>query len=285
MKNFVTFRNFEVRDVDFVYRVKNDRRVIDAIGLDYTDFSYEDAARWVTGCMTIGNNYKYWAICTNDKFQNIVGWCGLSWEQVDDYKERTARTRTLVIYDPKYRDTVAWFLACEHLLNYAFNEVKADRLFGDCLTTQPFHYQVLKSLPYISIEEKENVLVRNGQSHDYVSFLLYREDYEKMKNQGYFDYEHVQGFLKNQVKGNDSEKLFVGIDDFIKEFMSLLDSTNHIKITPETKFRDLDDWSSLLAIDLVAVAEKGFHTTFDMSELNKCDTIQDLYEIIKKRGE
>ncbi len=78
MINTVCFREFEERDIDFIYRCKNDDKLNSMIVGQYHPFTYEEAAQWVHGCMGEHESYKFWAMCTNDDDKKIIGWISLS---------------------------------------------------------------------------------------------------------------------------------------------------------------------------------------------------------------
>lgn len=277
MGNKVIFRDFELRDIDFIYKAKNDHRVNDTIVGDYSNFSYEDAIQWVKGCMKKDDSYKYWAICTDDVFQNIVGWCGLS---NIDYKNRMAYLCSINIYDHKYKDTVTWYETNQFIADYVFNVLNFNRMYATCIEANVFQYQFLKLLPNMLEGTMRKAMCKNGKYYDVAIFGLLKEEYEEYKRKGLFEFSSIQTFLKNNVRR--SNNTFSCIEDFIIQFVKELDTTDPDTITPETKFRDLEEWSSLLAVNMVAIAEGGFHTNFDMNELSKCDTIKDLYDMVKR---
>jgi acyl carrier protein len=64
----------------------------------------------------------------------------------------------------------------------------------------------------------------------------------------------------------------------LEEFFEHLEKGS---LKPETKFRDLEDWTSINAMILIALYETEYnkHVTFDM--LRKCETVQDLYTLIQ----
>ena len=78
MERSVLFRDFEERDIDFIYKWKNDEKLNSLIVGEFKKMSYEEAVNWVHGCMGEHETYKYWAICTNDDEKRIVGWVSLS---------------------------------------------------------------------------------------------------------------------------------------------------------------------------------------------------------------
>lgn len=275
MKKIVSFRDFELRDVDFIYKAKNDRRVNATIVGDFKDFSFEEAVEWVRGCMSHEGNYRYWAVCSNDENLNIVGWCGIS---DIDLINKSACFRTITIYHPQYRDTIAWYATWSFVLNYVFEELKLIRLSATCLPTNKFHYNLLAQFPNAYEGIMKQSICKNGEYVDVALFSILRDEYLLSKNSGVLDFEVVQSQLKQGVR--DRQTKIIDINDFIYRFSQELDQTDPRTINPDTKFRDLDEWSSLLAINLVAIAEGGLRSKFDMNDLNQCDTIADLYEKI-----
>ena len=63
------------------------------------------------------------------------------------------------------------------------------------------------------------------------------------------------------------------IKEFIQNFADQLDDTNAEVLTPETEFRQLDDWSSLAALSIIAMVDEEF---------KNAKTIQDLFDQINK---
>lgn len=64
------------------------------------------------------------------------------------------------------------------------------------------------------------------------------------------------------------------IKEFIQNFADQLDDTDAEVLTPETKFRELDDWSSLAALSIIAMVDEEYGVsiasdTFKMPRLFK----------------
>lgn len=68
--------------------------------------------------------------------------------------------------------------------------------------------------------------------------------------------------------------------DFISKLGGVFEDTDLSTLTPETKFRDLDDWSSLSALSLIALADEEFGKEIEGSEIRNAQTIQDLYNLV-----
>lgn len=73
------------------------------------------------------------------------------------------------------------------------------------------------------------------------------------------------------------------LNDFIKNFASQFDETEIILFKPETKFRDLDEWSSLTALSVIAMIDEEYEVTLKGEEMQKAQTIQELYNIVKSK--
>ena len=97
MKNYsICLRDFEEQDVDFIFRCKNDESLNEMTVGQFRKITYEDAQRWVDGCIGKHETYKFWAICTNDTKKKIVGWVSLS---DINYENHSACHHGLVIGD------------------------------------------------------------------------------------------------------------------------------------------------------------------------------------------
>ena len=62
MERTVCFRDFEERDIDFIYKCKNDEKLNSMIVGQSKAFSYEDAVQWVHGCIGSHDIFKFWAV-------------------------------------------------------------------------------------------------------------------------------------------------------------------------------------------------------------------------------
>ena len=74
------------------------------------------------------------------------------------------------------------------------------------------------------------------------------------------------------------------IQDFINNFAGQFDDTDVSEFTAETKFRDLDEWSSFLALAIMAMVKSEYDVALTAQEMRDAETVQDLFDIIKSRG-
>lgn len=73
------------------------------------------------------------------------------------------------------------------------------------------------------------------------------------------------------------------IKDFVASFADQFDDTDPEMITDETVFRDLEEWSSLIALSVLNMVNKqyGYNMTFD--EMKPCVTVGDLYNTVSSK--
>lgn len=75
----------------------------------------------------------------------------------------------------------------------------------------------------------------------------------------------------------------MNIQKFIELFAEQFDEIDVNDLTPETKFKDLDEWSSLIALSIIAMVDEEFDVALKGDDLKTSVTVEDLYnKIIEK---
>ena len=74
------------------------------------------------------------------------------------------------------------------------------------------------------------------------------------------------------------------IDAFIAAFADLLDETDPAEITADTYFQELDEWSSLSNLSVIAMVKMEYDKTITVKEIRACETVGDLYNYIENEG-
>jgi len=69
--------------------------------------------------------------------------------------------------------------------------------------------------------------------------------------------------------------------EFIKNFREQFDETEEFLIIAHTDFKSLEEWSSLLALSVIAMVDDIYQVEIGAKEIVKCDTIEELYELVK----
>ena len=73
------------------------------------------------------------------------------------------------------------------------------------------------------------------------------------------------------------------IDEFVKLFAELFDETDASLFTPETDFRELDEWSSLIGLSVIAMVDEEFGVALKANDFRQVTTISDLYQVVAEK--
>lgn len=73
------------------------------------------------------------------------------------------------------------------------------------------------------------------------------------------------------------------INEFIEKFAEIFDDTDAATLSPETNFRELDEWSSLSALGVIALADEDFDVELSGNEMKKANTIQELFDLLSNK--
>ena len=73
------------------------------------------------------------------------------------------------------------------------------------------------------------------------------------------------------------------INDFIKAFTEQFDDTDASEIQASTKFHDLEEWSSLIAMGVIALAKTQYGKTITGKEMRECVTVEDIFNLIASK--
>ena len=175
MEPTVIFRDFEERDIDFIYRCKNDEKLNSMIVGQFRSFSREDAEKWVHGCMGEHETYKFWAIVTNDKEKKIIGWMSLS--KIDKLN-KSASFHGIVIADPMYRDGMAWIECYLYIFYYTFEVLKLHRLYGENIVEHIASTAIAYAMGMKNEGTKREALLRDqGLYSDIVTYGILDNEY------------------------------------------------------------------------------------------------------------
>lgn len=74
------------------------------------------------------------------------------------------------------------------------------------------------------------------------------------------------------------------IKDFIANFADQFEETDVCVFTPETKFRELDEWSSLIALSIIAMVDEEYDITIKGDDIRNSNTIEDLFNAVKAKA-
>jgi acyl carrier protein len=74
------------------------------------------------------------------------------------------------------------------------------------------------------------------------------------------------------------------INNFIKNFGSILEETDTSKLTEYTRFHEeIEEWSSLTALSVIAMIDAEYGVSIKGEEIKKSVTIEDLFNLVRSR--
>ena len=68
--------------------------------------------------------------------------------------------------------------------------------------------------------------------------------------------------------------------EFLGNFAAQFDDTEESVFTPETRFRELDEWSSLIALSVIAMVDEDYDVTLKGDDIKNSETIADIYNAV-----
>lgn len=70
---------------------------------------------------------------------------------------------------------------------------------------------------------------------------------------------------------------------FVKNFAEIFEDTDAAVFKPSTKFRDIEEWSSLLALSVIAMVDEKYKISLTGDDIRKSSTIEDIFNIVKAK--
>lgn len=73
------------------------------------------------------------------------------------------------------------------------------------------------------------------------------------------------------------------LQEFIQNFAEQFDETDASEIQADTCFQELDEWSSLTAMSIIAFVKTQYNKAITGKEIRSCETVQDLFELVQSK--
>ena len=70
------------------------------------------------------------------------------------------------------------------------------------------------------------------------------------------------------------------LNDFLSHFREQFDDTDPNEIEASTVYKDLDEWSSLIAFSVIAMVKVEYGKTVTGAEIRHCNTVEDLFNTV-----
>ena len=73
------------------------------------------------------------------------------------------------------------------------------------------------------------------------------------------------------------------LEEFVELFAEQFDETDASEITATTAFHDLEEWSSLIGLSVIAMVDEEFDLAIKGDDIKNSKTVEDLYKKITER--
>lgn len=73
------------------------------------------------------------------------------------------------------------------------------------------------------------------------------------------------------------------LEEFIEIFANQFDETDASEIQANTEYQELEEWSSLTAMSIIAMAKTQYGKTITGREVRSCKTVEDLFNLIASK--
>ena len=74
------------------------------------------------------------------------------------------------------------------------------------------------------------------------------------------------------------------LNEFVELFAEQFDETDVSEITPSTVFHELEEYSSLIALSIIAMVDEEFDVTIKGDDMRAAVTVEDLYNTVKSKA-
>ena len=75
------------------------------------------------------------------------------------------------------------------------------------------------------------------------------------------------------------------IKEFIENFAEQFDDTDLSELKPDTVFHELDEYTSLIALSVIAMVDEEYGVTLNANDMSSAVTIEDLFNTVKSKAE
>jgi acyl carrier protein len=74
------------------------------------------------------------------------------------------------------------------------------------------------------------------------------------------------------------------INEFIENFADQFDDLEAASLSADTHFKELDEWSSLVALSVIAMVDEEYDVTIKGDDIRGAETIQDLFNTVASKA-
>ena len=73
------------------------------------------------------------------------------------------------------------------------------------------------------------------------------------------------------------------MEKFLENFAAQFEETDDTLITEDTYFKELEEWSSLISLSVIAMVDEEYGITLKGDDIRNSKTIKDLFNIVQSK--
>lgn len=74
------------------------------------------------------------------------------------------------------------------------------------------------------------------------------------------------------------------LQEFISNFADQFDDTDASELTKDTVFKNVDEWSSLTALSIIAMCDEEYGVALKGDDISNSKTLEDLFNLVKSKA-
>ena len=74
------------------------------------------------------------------------------------------------------------------------------------------------------------------------------------------------------------------LKDFIENFADQFDDTDASEINASTVFKELEEWSSLIALSVIAMVDEEYDVAIKGDDIRNASTVEDLFNAVRAKA-
>ncbi|MBQ2508105.1 MAG: acyl carrier protein [Bacteroidaceae bacterium] len=74
------------------------------------------------------------------------------------------------------------------------------------------------------------------------------------------------------------------LNDFIENFANQFDDTDISEFKPDTEFKEMEEWTSLIAFSEIVMIKNEYGVTLKGDDIKNAKTIEDLFKVVSSRN-
>lgn len=188
MEKTVFFRTFEEEDIDAIYQWKNDDELNKlTVGLN-RKVCRDDVAQWVRSKMPHNPYEVFWAICANDETKKIIGYTQLT---EIHFINSSANFSGIMIGDRSYQDGFAWLETYLFIMEYAFERLGLNRLYGSSIIGHKDSNNIGRLLLWTREGIMRQAVYKNGCFYDEAIGSILKSEYFDNKSKGLYELKAI----------------------------------------------------------------------------------------------